>query len=105
MMGLCHLNPQGKHIIKKTTLSHPTTQTPMGAIFTANPGCYTILELVNIALHKPASMSTVCYGGENSAGTDGNTEPLGLPVVHTCHEAMPYYRIDLQQRYALRKNL
>ena len=72
---------------------------PWGAVFSANPGWYTILELVNIALHKPASMSTVCFHGESSAGTDGKTDPLGLPLVHTCEEAKPYYRIDLQQRY------
>ena len=54
---------------------------------------------VNIALHKPGVMSTIgCYDGENSVGTDGKTDPSTGPFVHTCQEATPYYRIDLQQR-------
>ncbi|XP_070559840.1 uncharacterized protein [Ptychodera flava] len=60
-------------------------------------------KMVNVAVNKSTSQSSVIYGGYGSRVVDGNKSPLwsGYSCMHTRNEFEPHLLIDLEERYSI----
>jgi RHS repeat-associated protein len=71
-----------------------------GATTTSNPVSVSVTQpqdAINLALNKPATQSSINWGGAAPRGTDGNTDGdfWHYSVTHTTVENQPWWQVDL----------